>query len=304
MIKFITYCPDNIYFHWQTEVFLTNFIEHQLEDINVVFMIKGEASQGLKAIMKKYPQVNWFTYRMDRHNHYLAANWFTGLRLHNPQGWLFYHDADMIFMKRPDIEKLSALDQSKAYGSNTGGYNSAKYIKSKSEEVFKGMCKIVGVTAEFIEARDHQVCGAQWIFPGMGKDFWAKCERDALALYDFIDKHPSQKYEMLNGKKVNPITKQPAQLVQKTAAMWSILWNFWKAGIETEIIPELEFSFATAPAEKCTNIMHNAGVVDRTQKKMFAKLNYVGKSPIGERLDFDPAFAAWHYSEAIKKVKR
>lgn len=302
-MKFITICPDNIYFHWQTEVFLTNFLEHGIEDINIVFLIKGEATPELKKIMAKY-NVNWFTYQMDVHNYYLAANWFTGLRLHNPQGWMFYHDADMIFMKKPDIALLDSLDKTKAYGSATGRYNSAAYIKSKSNEVFKGMCKIVGVTPEFVEARDHQVCGAQWIFPGMSPEFWKKCEQDALRMWSFIDKHPSQKFEIVDGKKVIPGTTTPAPLVQKTAAMWSILWNFWKSGIETEVLPELDFSFATAPAETCVNIMHNAGVVDRTQKKMFAKLNYVSTSPIGQPMDFDPAFASWHYSETIKRVKK
>lgn len=303
---FVTVCPDNLYFQWQAEVYITNFLSMGIppERIHCLFMLgHGQRpSDGLKRIKDKYP-VKWYTYFGVQDN-YLSTNVFKVLKqhVHKVQDKrIFFHDADMIFLKAPDLTALEALPIHKWYGSDTRGYNSAKYLKKKNEECFRGMCRIVGISPELVESKDadntpanSQVIGAQYIFDPMTFDFWDKCERDALDMWNYLNTHPSQQ------------GSDPKAKIQKTCLMWSKLWNAWLFGIDTEIRPELSFTFASSKIEKCeeVNILHNAGIVDPKDRQRFSKLGFRNLSPFGQPLDhYSKDFSAWKYVEAIKAVK-
>jgi len=47
------------------------------------------------------------------------------------------------------------------------------------------------------------------------------------------------------------------------ADMWGVLYNLWARGVETKVVPEMDFAWASDPIEKIdkVGIFHNAGVV-------------------------------------------
>lgn len=294
---FVTICPDNLYFHWQTEVYLTNFLKHGIPPgrIHCVYLVdpKSKPSEGLKALQRKYP-VKWFIYDLVKSPAYLSLNIFTGLKQHVKQmegKRVFFHDADIIFLRSPDLPSLSSLPSNKWYGSNVHGYNSAAYLQKRSETAFKEMCRMVGISPALVESKDDRVCGAQWIMDGMTYEFWNKCEIDALKIWNYLGDYNTKA----------PKEKQ----IQKTGMMWSMLWNAWLFDIDTEIRPELAFTFATSKIEMCTKvpILHNAGVKDAKDSEKFPKLAFRNKSPFGQNLSrYSKQFSSWRYVEAIKEV--
>lgn len=306
------YCcviPDIPYMHWQTEVYLTNFLKVGIEarNIHVVVLFDNKPTDEIQKIEKKYP-AQFFYYPLGKQDNYRATNWFKGLKYHSMElngKRIFYHDADMIFLQPPSF-KIDLLCNCSWYGSDTKAYTSAAYIISKNEDCFNGMCAIVGIDPKKVLKHENQVCGAQWVMDSMDYNFWDKCERDAKNIHTYITNHPSQKYIMKDGVKINPGTGKPAVLIQKTAAMWSILWNAWLAGKRTQVSPEMSFVFATAKIERSEEvyILHNAGVSKTDQDLYFPKIGYTSKSPIGEDLSrYSKDYAAWKYVQAIGDVK-
>ena len=79
--------------------------------------------------------------------------------------------------------------------------------------------------------------------------------------------------------------------------MWAELWCLWKRGIETMVVPEFDFAWATcaAPRWDQVNFYHNAGAVDDSTG-MFVKGKYMNSDPISMDINgLDPNRCSYLY---------
>jgi hypothetical protein len=82
--------------------------------------------------------------------------------------------------------------------------------------------------------------------------FWDKVMKDCITIRSFL-RVVNQRFFQTEDKGFQ----------SWCADMWAVLWNLWMLDIETKVVPELEFSWASDPVSKLerTTILHNAGIV-------------------------------------------
>ena len=111
--------------------------------------------------------------------------------------------------------------------------------------------------------------------------------------------------ELNNRKKQLDINHHELQIW--TADMWCLLWNAWLKGYNTNVIKEMDFSWATDPIEKydTLSIYHNAGVVGNEPTKVFYKGLYTNKLPYNDNLsDVDETKCSKNYTNLIIEVSK
>jgi hypothetical protein len=87
--------------------------------------------------------------------------------------------------------------------------------------------------------------------------------------------------------------------------MWAIAWNAWMRGYNTNIIPELNFAWATDNISKWDEayIMHNAGVTGDVSQELFYKANYMSQLPyFADGSTYLKDRCSYKYFEFMKKV--
>jgi hypothetical protein len=201
----------------------------------------------------------------------------------------FYIDPDVIFRKKlrfSDIEKNDTW-----YLSDTRAYIDSKYIKSKGNELFERMCKVVGISPEVVEQNDDNAGGAQYLMKNVNSQFWEKVESDSVRLYNLMRR--TEKHY----KPENPIQAW-------TADMWAVLWNAWYFGHETKIVKRFDFAWATDMIAKWdkVNIYHNAGAVGNGNE-IFTKTKYQ-KSPFNQEIDCSDQYCCFNYVKEIKETEK
>ena len=84
--------------------------------------------------------------------------------------------------------------------------------------------------------------------------------------------------------------------------MWAVLWNLWKLERKTEIIKELDFTWATENINAWGKnaIFHNAGI-NNDNNKEFYKAKYLNKKP-PKNLEINPNLASFKYYELVKQI--
>jgi len=259
---------DHNYYLWQTLVQINNFMKYGYDKDTIYVISSSNPSPVLKSMMES-PKIKskFFIYNDERQN----SRYPSSLRPHilekffkeHPeyeQETLFYTDPDVIFTKRLDFTEMEQDDT--WYLSDTRSYIDSRYIKSKSEELFKEMCEIVNVSPEEISANDDNAGGAQYLMKGVNAEFWKKCYDDMENLYIHMTETES---------KYNP--QHPIQ--SWTSDMWAVFWNgiYFKHNIRLK--PELDFSWATDNISRWydTYIFHNAGIVGASDTH-FSKIMY------------------------------
>jgi len=304
--------PTIKYFAWQVEVMLTNFKQldlHQHFDIHILFAYndtlptcENDISWG-KSVEDKFAAVAQFFYYNDTREkivyissvrpHLLKKHFkeFPGLS----KKTIFYHDCDIVFTKFPDFILEKAQDDNKWYVSDTESYIGYNYIVSKGEDVLEKMCEIVGIHPELVKAKQKQSGGAQYILKGVDWIFFDKMERDCEVLFSQINKLSSEK------KALNPSYHE---LQIWCADMWAMLWNGWLRGYDTEVIPEMDFCWATDPIEKYDEkyIFHNAGVTDNIKNEIFYKGDFRNKIPYTVPDTYDQKKAGYKYFEIMRSI--
>jgi len=163
-LRFVSAQPDVPYFHWQSEIYIHNFIEKGIkpEQIHVIFaLVLGNKTPSEGSLKLKELGVNVHHYLDERNKkHYIPSikpfliyKWLE----ENPEYGksFFLHDADIIFRVLPDFNKL--MDDDILYLSDTIGYIGYNYIIDcckRYESVYSGcgqqqllmeMCNIVGI---------------------------------------------------------------------------------------------------------------------------------------------------------------
>lgn len=303
---FMSAQPDHPYFHWQVEVLIHNFIRLGINPnwIEILWAYSGNPSYEAVELASKYPTVRFFFYEKTVIDNlgYIPILRPDVLEQHFKRfpelrgETIFYHDSDIIFRKLPDFDSMHG--DMYWYLSDTVSYIGAKYIKSKSDDLFIDMCSLSKISPEVVERNEEGSGGAQYLMKGVTSDFWKEVKEDSLRLYKYMSDRENEERKRLSPEELktyNPIQKWCAD-------MWSVLWGAWKIGAQTIVTPDLDFSWGTSSIhdyERC-NIMHNAGVTEEASHELFYKANFRNSSPFDADLSFvKPATASAKYVEAI-----
>lgn len=310
--------PYIIYYAWQVEVMLHNFISLGIpKDFDVhILLVYNELDSNHDSNMKlfkkledgfkiHYPNTANFYYYADTRqlpNYYISALRPNALKQHYAvfpelkERVVFYHDCDVLFTKYPQFIFDCMQDDSNWYVSDTVSYIGHQYILSKGQDVMDKMCEIVGIPEELVKAKQKESGGAQYILKGVDASFWEKVEIDCERLFVEITNFNNEK------KKADP-THHELQIW--CADMWSILWNAWLHGFNTNIIPEMDFCWATDNISRWDNvyIYHNAGATG--QAELFYKYEFVNKLPYALKgRDYDKTLSGYRYFEIVQEYGR
>ena len=295
-MKFISVQPDNLYFHWQVEVYLYNFIYKSNidpKDIYVLFATTSNThSKRIDSIIEMYPDVNILMYPDTREvpfyyissirPHILSKFFRDNSNLLNE--WFFYHDSDILFTKEFNFSFDKV--KSNVYLSDTRSYIGYDYIKSNGIEQMINMFSIVGISEENVQKIDKNSGGAQYVFSGLCSNFWDKVYYDSENLYKYL--------KLNNISNTNPIQFWCSD-------MWAILWNIFLYKKTPIIDSQLDFCFATDPYKKINDVMiyHNAGVISNDDG-LFYKGSFIEKEPYFDSIcKYNESFASYYYVKNI-----
>lgn len=309
-ILFVTAQPDVPYFIWQIKLYVNNFIEKGIDpkQIHVILgMVNNNLEPSKESIELKNFGINIHHFVDNRRKkHYipsikpfLVSKWIES----NPDyGKLFFlHDADIIFQKLPDLEKMTNDDI--IYLSDTVGYIGYDYIidccrryeshhkTCQRNQLISEMANVIGIDVEKIKTNRNNAGGGQYIIKNTDHKLWYKIYEDSITLYN----------QMLDFQGRFPIS--PGEIQFWTAEMWSLLWNLWLNNHETVITDELAFSWATDTVEVYNKkpILHMAGVTDGLKNTKFYKGDYINVDPI-QKLREDQNF--FDYIEPISSTTK
>jgi hypothetical protein len=302
-LRFICAQPTSLFYAWQVEVLISNFIDMGINPDNidiVCWKINNVIPSEWEKLAKSY-QARFFFYEDTR----LSKNYISSIRpnilkqhfeaypeIENEA--ILYHDCDIVFTK--PINWSQFLEDDKWYGSDTRWYIAHSYILSKGQDVMDAMCEIVGIDEQVVKDNELNSIGAQYLMKDIDANFWANVERDCEKLYKDIT-------ILNNAKKAqNP---EYHELQIWCSDMWSVLWNGWKLGKETICHPDLEFSWATSTEADWDrlNIFHNAGCTTSSDG-LFYKAEYMNRLPFNEQLTIKDGTASKKYWDIIQSVAK
>ncbi len=306
-VVFICAQPDVPYFHWQVEVFIHNAMKSGINPnwIEIIFGYDNSPSREGMALARKYPYVRVFFYKKDVIENYgyipilrpnILFKHFTRYPELSEEN-IFYHDSDIIFRELPNFDLLT--NDKIWYLSDTVSYIGSDYIKSKSVDLFNEMCEIAGVDPDLVSENNKNSGGAQYLMKGIDSDFWKEVEFLSLDLYKYMSDREGMERSTLDDSALqtyNPIQKWCAD-------MWAVLWCGLKRGNEVKISDELGFSWGSSYGTKewyKYKIMHNAGVTNNSNGKVFYKGDFINESPWDHDFsDIDKTHNSYNYVQAI-----
>ena len=306
-LRFISVQPRLMYYAWQVEVMINNFVKHNINPNNIDVLVatnENDATSNIENIdawlklERAYPLVNFYYYPDTREDngHYIPSIYFNIMKQHYSafpaltSTTIFAHDSDIIFTKPVDFSAL--LNDNVWYLSNTNSYINYDYIVGKGEDVYKGMCNIIGIDPIIPKIMNSNSGGAQHIIKNATSDFWHVVENDSINLYKWFC-HVEPQWT----RKDYPIQKW-------TAGMWALLWNMWMFGHETKVVPELDFCMATDSIKRWdeVSIFHNAGVTGPGQ--MFYKGQYQTVTPYNLDLKLNEKLCSYNYYKEIQSIEK
>lgn len=302
-IRFICAQPTSLFYAWQVEVLINNFMDMGINPNNidiVSWKMNDIIPTEWVKLTQNYP-VRFFFYDDTRTmKHYISSIRPNILKQHfilHPElenEAIFYHDCDIVFTKPIDWKQF--LDDDKWYGSDTRWYIAHSYILSKGQDIIDKMCEIIGIEESIIKDNELNSIGAQYLMKGINAEFWANVERDCEILYKDIS-------ALNNTKKAKD--NQYHELQIWCADMWAVLWNAWKLGKETICHPDLEFAWGTSSESDYNrlNILHNAGVVSSADG-LFYKAEFMNRLPYNLNLNIKEGTASKKYYEIIQQVEK
>lgn len=302
-IRFICAQPTSLFYAWQVEVLINNFIDMGINPANidiVCWKINNVIPVEWVKLTQNYP-VNFHFYNDTRETkHYISSIRPNILKQHfkkNPaleNEAIFYHDCDIVFTKPIDWKQF--LHDDKWYGSDTRWYIAHSYIISKGQDVIDAMCEIVGIDEQIVKDNELNSIGAQYLMKNIDAKFWENVEKDCERLYREIT-------ILNNNKKAKDPMHHELQIW--CADMFSVLWNGWKLGNETICHPDLEFAWGTSTEDDYNrlNILHNAGVTSSADG-LFYKAEWMNRLPYNEPLNIKEGTASKKYWDIIQLVAK
>jgi hypothetical protein len=295
--------PATMYYAWQVEVMLNNFLElgMNLNDVNIICSIDTNVPEMWTKLANKYP-AKFFFYRDERTTKYYTSSIRPNiLKQHFKQypdlknSSIFYHDCDILFTKNPkEWITDEMIKDNKWYGSDVRWYISHDYIKSKGDDVLDLMCDVSGIPIQTVKENEENSIGAQYLLKDISHYFWERVESESELLFNEVSFLLSKK------KKENP---EYHELQIWCADMWAVLWNGWKMGKETIVHDNFNFSWGTSTKKEFFeyNIFHNAGITSQSVNK-FYKAKYINQLPYDSEDEVDENSASHEYYSLIKRV--
>ena len=303
-VRYVSAQPANLYYAWQVEVMLNNFMEMGVNPNHIDIVCwkeNGIIPDYWSKLAEGYPARFFFYDDLRETKHYISSIRPNILKQHFKKypelEWetIFYHDCDIMFTK-PVSEWITdeMITDNKWYGSDTRWYIGHDYILSKGEDVLNRMCEIVDIDKELVKSNELNAIGAQYFMKGINSHFWERVERDSEQLFKQIS------YLNIHKTSLDP-THHPLQIW--CADMWAVLWNGWKMGYETICHPNFDFSWGTSFLDDYNkmNIMHNAGVTTSADG-LFFKGEWINRLPYNTAPEPKKDTASWYYWNEIQKV--
>jgi hypothetical protein len=279
-LKFVTVCPDDVYFTWQVHLWLESLKNIGQSDKAVVLLfVPLHREQNVKwaQIMALYPEAEFHFYKDDGTVNSLIPIYLPVLRpwtawKHfeaNPSmkdNAIFYCDSDILFMPDFNIDKL--LQDDVNYLSDTNSYINASYFDSKihqvlpekleeynKRDILNEITSKVGISRQIAEQNNLHSGGAQYLLKNIDAAYWKKVMDDTITI----------RQHLLSVNREFFIDEN-AGYQSWCADMWAVLWNIWFRNQETKVVPELSFSWSSDPIERLkeNTILHNAGIVSET----------------------------------------
>ena len=309
---FISAQPDEVYFHWQVEIYLYQFAKHGIQErCYALFGYRDMPSEYALNLAKKYPHI--ILYKDERitvPNHYaptirphLLKKFFT----EHPElgASVFYHDSDIFLVRLPRFELM--LGDNINYLSDTISYIGYNYIADcqkrytathpNAEPLINLMCKCVGLPVTLVKNNEKVSGGAQYLLKNIDAAFWIEAEELCQKLTDCMKAYDA-KYPVEHG------------IQAWTADMWVVLWLVWKRGRKTKIHDDLDFSWAPYSVTDYhkKRIFHLAGVTQKNCEGHFFKTHFQKKNIFEEyarnKNIFDnvkPSSATFEYVKVLKE---
>lgn len=301
-MKWISAQPATIYYAWQVEVYVNNFIQNGVSpsDIHVLFLVDGEIPTEIHTLQRNYSNIAFHFYTDTRSDKsYIPSIYFNAVKQHFQRfkeletETIMFHDSDTLLIKPFTSNYL--IGNKVWYFSDTKSYINYDYIMQKGEDVYQRMLDIVGIDGLIPKICNSNSGGAQHLIKNSTFAFWNKVEKDSIELYRMFCET-----EHLYQKKHDgdyPIQKW-------TAGMWSLLWNAWYFGNEVKIADELSFCWATDGINKLehSQFLHNAGVTADRQD-LFFKGNYTNTLPYNRNLRISELFCSSEYYKWIQRIE-
>jgi hypothetical protein len=277
-LKFITACPDDVYYTWQVHLWLESLKEigHSNKAIVLLFIPKNrKKNTKWQQVIDLYPEAEFHFYKDNEEDDiskllgiyipvlrpYVMWKYFKDHPYMVSEA-IFYCDSDILFTKDFDIDQFLLDDIN--YLSNTNSYINASYFDSKvnqvlpekleeykTRDILGELTSIIGISREIAEANNDHSGGAQYLLKNTDAYFWSKVMNDVILIRTYLQQVNREFFKDEN-----------TGFQSWCADMWAVLWNLWLRGQETQVVPELDFTWATDPITKLDKmtIFHNAGV--------------------------------------------
>jgi len=295
-IRYISAQPDELYFIWQTEIYLTNFISLGIHPENCIALFGSkpdmQASAELRVLQEKFPTVDIRIYQDTRdvngidYQASIQPHLIDKALEHSPSlenALTFFHDSDIAFRRLPNFDSIEMDHPNACVLSDTSDYTGYEYLRTScmiisadnseipGNELVLKMCAIVGIDIDTLRANELQSGGAQYLLKGVGRAYWQKVYQDSIAINKLFQDYAVDR----------TLPKPLDDYIQVwTAGMWSYLWNLWFFGLETVVHPELDFCFANASSSNSSPIMHMTGLEGEQKHNLYNKSDWCVNSPI------------------------
>lgn len=319
-LRYICVQPRTLYYVWQVEVMLNNFLKHGINPNNIDILVawnptddtsRPENIEMWNKLASHYNSVRFFFYQDTRQQpiYYISSIRPNILKQHfklYPElesEAIFYHDCDIVFTQTPNWTPF--LNDNVWYLSNTNSYINYDYIVSKGQDIYDKMCEIVEINPTIPKLMNSNSGGAQYIIKNVNADYWEKVEKDSEKLFKEITDLNNEKIQLDRHTMPEGEARQPYHPLQIWCAdMWAVLWNGWLEGNETKVVSEMDFSWATDPIKRWeeTTIFHNAGVTKTG--KHFYKGIYQNQLPYNIEDTFDERYCSKLYFNEIKETAK
>lgn len=292
-MKYISAQPASVYYSWQLQTMIHSFVSNGVAQEDIVILFSGKDKDSVSNLMDRFPDVEYLFFEPNPDVRYSPSNkpylmwkYFSSCKCKSDEQY-FYCDADVILTK-----PLPEFDRDNCYVSDTISYLGYEYIISKGEDVLELMCDVMKMDKNIIKHKSHLSGGAQYVFYGTDAKFWKNVYDNSIELHQRLS-------EFNRNNKSRYIDKHPIQ--HWTAEMWATTWEFWRRGIKTVIVKELDFAWATDHINKLdkVGILHNAGVTS-TNGNLFRKYEWTKSYP-PLNLEIDKSRCSHYYYEKLKE---
>lgn len=279
-MKLLQCVNDTPYILWQLYIQMLNFRDFGYEEDAIILVSTSKPTAEMLAFQKWTQASVFFIEDTRKSKAYFSSfrpNLVKKYLADHPLDMFFYHDQDIIFRRKVNLDNLS-ISGAHLVAAEAACYLNIGYLSTFTKyDHLQDMCDIVGIGRELVEAFDivGGVGGAQYVIKGTDFQFWDKVENDCEAIYKKLTDDVKED----KGNGVHHIQVW-------TADMWALLYNLYQSGRAVLVSEELGWAWPWEPGTSPKPIFHNAGIDDHNQalketgvKAYFHKNKYADKFP-------------------------